>query len=180
MNLRTFLKKSTRPCSFIEHAVCVSTIMDQFRIPKSKCLPACISHTFAPKFRVFISVNFCAQLAAVNTYFGHQNIIFGKTFRLLSQSPSYSIKTLIDDQLSYVCCETFLTKIKIKYPTKQSIQYVKTSQKRVELMRSVLNLTNDIDITSMVIRLAELPNSNIKEIASYSKPKRGLTQLVRF
>ena len=49
--------------------------MDQFRIPKSKCLPACISHTFAPK----------------------------------------------------------------------SIQYVKTSQKRVELMRSVLNLTNDID-----------------------------------
>ena len=67
--------KSTKPCSFIEHAVCVSTIMDQFRIPKSKCLPACISHTFAPK----------------------------------------------------------------------SIQYVKTSQKRVELMRSVLNLTNDID-----------------------------------
>ena len=71
-------------------------------------------------------------------------------------------------------------------------------------MRSVLNLTNDIDtlgltnwsfshilylrfmlcentarkkpvsspmndITSMVIRLAELPNSNVKEIASYSK-----------
>ena len=25
------------------------------------------------------------------------------------------------------------------------------------------------DITSMVIRLAELPNSNVKEIASYSK-----------
>ena len=48
------LEKSTRPCSFIEHAVCVSTIMDQFRIPKSKCLPACISHTFSPR----VSQNF--------------------------------------------------------------------------------------------------------------------------
>ena len=47
-------EKSTRPCSFIEHAVCVSTIMDQFRIPKSKCLPACISHTFSPR----VSQNF--------------------------------------------------------------------------------------------------------------------------
>ena len=50
----------------------------------------------------------------------------------------------------------------------KSIQYVKTSQKRVKLMRSVLNLTDDIDITSMVVRLAEMPNYSITEIPQYS------------
>ena len=35
--------------------------------------------------------------------------------------------------------------------TPKSIQYVKTSEKRVDLMRNVLNLTKDIEITSMVV-----------------------------
>ena len=35
-------------------------------------------------------------------------------------------------------------------------------------MRSVLNLTDDIDITSMVVRLAEMPNYSITEIPQYS------------
>ena len=33
------LLNATRPCNFLEHAVCVSTIMDHFAIPKFKCLP---------------------------------------------------------------------------------------------------------------------------------------------
>ena len=42
-------------------------------------------------------------------------------------------------------------------------KYVRTSAKRVDLIRKVLGLTDEIEITSMVIRLAEDPNYVIEE-----------------
>ena len=40
------LLNATRPCNFLEHAVCVSTIMDHFAIPKFKCLPGIFKYKF--------------------------------------------------------------------------------------------------------------------------------------
>ena len=114
------LLNATRPCNFLEHAVCVSTIMDHFAIPKFKCLPG--------QYRLFLKQKALSR---------------GVTEIYCSACESH----------------TFAPK---------SIQYVKTSQKRVKLMRSVLNLTDDIDITSMVVRLAEMPNYSITEIPQYS------------